>query len=628
MADVDVKVGIQVTGDASGAKAVDEAIKQVGESAKTVAQETGNAAQQAAEAASSSASSAAESIGGLKESLKAPEGSGIKGELDGLKKALDTLSPEKAKGAVSGLTNAILGLASGDTQKGLSGLAQSLFNIAQSIPLPGAAVSLSFALTGLVTAFKLIKSAADESAPALNEFGQTVDAEMENIEAWANKQIEWDGLKESFGSIKGEFEKATKLTETLRDAMLKTFNQTYKFQIEGLKEQIESAKASGDAQRQAILEQNLKQTEQIQSIVNNTVALDQHKEKLQSLIESAELERQMIQRKEEIAKADVQRMESLRAAVEKFSGNTDATFSSQTSEKLREELIATLTESIAKFRETQVQKETSWARDNPRAPWLDKEFDAQAEAARKSADELTVLRQGLLDFSEIAKRAAEGQKYINETIVQDNQALTQAVADVASQQAEISNAKDVLANSVRGVESGIVAVATELAGEYKKTNDALVTGISEGAANLKPVGEIAAQAGKLIGVGTDGLQTSVEGMGADVSGSSEAASEAILEGNDLIKKAVEGTATEAVAAGDEIKRGADEFRAKIGEASTNWTSAAMDLVSSSRAVGRMVADMSASHLSLAQEVASLRSQTNSALSAANLALSQIRNSGR
>ena len=115
-------------------------------------------------------------------------------------------------------------------------------------------------------------------------------------------------------------------------------------------------------------------------------------------------------------------------------------------------------------------------------------------------------------------------------------------------------------------------------------------------------------------------------MGADVSGSSEAAAEVIGEGNALIKTAVEGTAAEAGAAGDEVKRGAEEFRSKVQDAAALFSTGAGDLAEAARSVGRMAVDTAANQLALAKEVADLRRKTSDALAQSSLALSQNRNS--
>ena len=270
--DINVGVGIQVTGDASGAREVDGAIKQVGETAKQVSQETAAAAQQSTQAASDAAQRAVADAGtvadgagdairgvkadvaDLKSVVETPAaGGGLKDEVDGLTAALSALSPEKSKNLVNGLTQALMGLGSGDLSSGLAGVAKTIFNFASVIPLPGVAPVLAGAVGLIAGYYKFIGDSTDEPKRKLNEFGLTVDEEMERLESWAKSEFEWEGIKTANAAVRADFDLLKASADAALAGVLGVFNAQSSARLSSLQREASAAEAAGDAPRAAAL---------------------------------------------------------------------------------------------------------------------------------------------------------------------------------------------------------------------------------------------------------------------------------------------------------------------------------------------------------------------------------------
>lgn len=623
MPDYDVKVGVTTVGDTSGADKVDQSIKQVGTDAEQVSQATGDAASKAAEAAAKSAEAAAKAAQDVATNLEklGQKNAGVKTtteDVNGLAGAFEKLGNEKLKGGALGLTDALNGLVSGDKVKGLQGLATSFYSLAEAIPLPGAALIASFAITAGIKLWKTLQDDADDAKRSVNELGETVDEEMSRLESWASSEFDLSKILSGFESLKSEIEASTKLADTLRETIRSTFEHTYKLQIDDLKAELEKAKEAGNADAIASAEENIKRAEQTKAIVDNTLKLDALKDKLEAQLRAAELERQALAKSEQIAIQNIERMDALRQQMIQRTGNADATYSSETSARLRDDAIKELTDEIRRLRSTQRENETSWARDNPRAPWLNAQFDAAAEAAKNAADKLELLRSGLLDFDNIAKAAADGQRYVNEEIGGAMSKLDQSLADAVQTKTEIAAAEEDVKASMQGVDQSVRQQAQEVAQGFIEKSDAAREAIVKGVNNLDPALTVVENAGKE-------LSSSFNGLGTGVSESIDASAEVIGEGKEKIQKAIEETAAVAATAGDTFKPLADEFNAKVNDAATLFRSGAQDLATAARHSSSIARQIAEEQATLAQQLAGVRQLAGSALDTANLAISQIKN---
>lgn len=473
MADYDVKVGVSAVGDPSGAKQVDQAIQQVGQTAQQVAQQTAAASSEAArsagEAARGIADGAGEALRGAAEAVEelneavddAPASSGLTDGINGLDAALKRLSPEKAKGAVNGLTTAIDGLASGDTSRGLQGLSTGLFALAGAIPNPLVASAAAVAIGALAAAWKSFSDTSGVSQK-LNEFGETVKQEQERLERLGETELEWQNLKASFSTIKDEFGKAQKLADTLGDTILKVFNRRYDTQINALRDQLNGA--NGDPSRTADINRQLSQKEAERAIVNNTVAVDKLTQQVKANVEAAQLELQMIERKRSEAEAAVAEMEALRVNVRGAGMSEDMLYSSGSSEELRTAEIQRITQRIAAIEEDVRRSDArtgggplSLRNEPPRYS------DEQRSERMAEADGLIALKAQLLDFDRISQQAAGGQRYLNETIIEDQSAMQQHLADTVAAAGEQAAAIGELNRSMEGVAPSISSRAQDMA---------------------------------------------------------------------------------------------------------------------------------------------------------------------
>lgn len=622
MGDVDVRVGVVASGDPSGAQQVEQAIKDVGQTAQEVSQQTADAAQKSTEAAGSAAQKAVADAGAVAdgagdaiqktkanvEELKKvvetpPPAGGLKDEVAGLGDALSGLSPEKAKGSIDGITQAIVGLTSGDTTKGLEGLARSLTGLATLIPMPGVAAALGGVVAAVVGAWKILSDGAGETARDVNEFGETIDVEMARLESWANSQFEFANLKSAIADVKSEFDSATKTTNTFRDAVLAAIDARYSGEATGLRQQAADARAGGDEAGAAALEEEAARRELISKIAQERVELEalqqQYKFQREKIAMAEESLTALIAKEKEV----VEQFDRLKAASEKWAGNADAMFDGEARGRLIEKLEA----EIAAREKLMGQVEFVNSQRHPLSRQLsDQDTLAGIGNVGKIKDqfsEVPSLRDLIENLKLVEKNAADYNAAVEnqKTNYQDSRAAIleegRALADLNAQR--IRAAQD-YATAIAGIDAGVVGEA-----------DRIAEGMTRLAERSAAAAEAAAQAGT-------GMVEAVETFGSELGGSTEAAAEEIGKGNEQIRSAVEGTGKEALAAGGEIKAGAEQFRQQLNDVLGTWRPAVEGLVSTGHQTLGMVSGLAAAQADLAQRLADTQRQLG-------LVQSQIRN---
>ena len=621
--DIDVRIGVQTTGDTSGAQAVDAAVKQVGETAKQVAQDTAAAAQQSTEAttqaaqtAAAAAGSAAEKVGGIADELaeagKAAGGLGeLDGAVDGLKDALGALSPDKAKGLVNGLTGALQGLASGDTSQSLAGLGRTLFSLSSSLPLPGVGAAVAASLGIIAGLYKLFAADVKESERPLNEFGENVDAEMERLESWAQSQLEWTGIKDGNAKLRDDF----KLVQTTAEGVWASINALFSAgvdaKVEGLNRQAAAAAAGGDTAKAEELKAQA-QREQIKAeLVKILVEMTETKVKQSEALASAKLSEDRVAIAEQAVRSAKEAIDAVKDVVVSLTGNTDA---AQPGSTANSTYVAGLNARADAAGEESVRLSSIKGYENLAAARR-----LEEEGLRKLADQVANIAGMQSDLAEKEKELADARK-------SQSTDLNTSAADYTKKGVELETLKTKFNALATQVTPDVVDAATRqstaITDAITDTMEAFETVGTTGVSGLKAAGDSSIAGAKAaaadITAGGETMRGASEEAGVGIFESQEAAAEVIGEGAGLIQEAVKGTATAATEAGGEIKAGAEQFRLQLSQVLGTWNPAISGLVDSGHKTLTLVESLAAAQADLAQRV-------SSAQASANLALSQNRN---
>ena len=625
MGDIDVKVGIQVSGDASGAQQVDSAVRQVGQTAQDVSRKTSDAAKQSTEAVGDAAQKAVadagtvadragavvqkakEDIKELKEEVGKPAASGgVKEQVDGLADALENLSPEKAKGAVGNLANAIIGLASGDTSKGLEGLARSFSSLASFLPNPALATAVGAAVVGIVSAWRKLTDGADEATRATNEFGETIDEEMTRLEAWGASQFEFANLKSAIADVKSEFDSATKTTNTFRDAVLAAIDSQYSSQATGLRQQASDARAGGDEARAAALEEEAARRELISKIAQERVELEaleqQYKFQREKIKMAEESMADLIAKEKEV----VAQFDALKESSVKWSGNIDAAFGGEA----RDRLVSKIEEEIAAREKAMKSVEFVESQRPPIAgPLRDQDTLAGIGNVGKVKDAFSEI-PSLRELVNNLKLAEEQAAAYNDAVAsqktnysESKQAILEEGRALAELNAQRIRAAQEYAAAIAGIDAGVVDEASRIADGFTRLAERSAAAV-----------EAASQAGT-------GMVEAVETFGSELGGTAETAAEAIGEGN----KALRGSIDETEAVGNEIKAAGEEARTKLSAAATEFRIGAIDLKGAAGDLNSIARGLALEFAALSRDVAATMREASAARAASSLALSQLRN---
>lgn len=514
MGDIDVKVGLQVTGDASGAQQVDAAVRQVGETAKQVAQETadasGKAAADAAKSAADSAAAVAKASQDISENLKKilEQGTGeAKNNVDGLTDSLLGLSNQKVKAGADGITASLQALISGDMQQGLMGLSKTIMAVGQSVGLPGASVLAGIAGVAIAKVWDKLSS---DSQKSFNAMGESAKEEFERITRLARQEVQIYGLQNAAKKIEEEFGKVQKLTTTVGDALRQVFNSTYSFQIDSLKEQLAAA-GLGDDQRQKIQSQ-LDRLSKEQELVNNTLAIDRLKKQLEDNLEMARLEQEAIQRRLDAADASIAEMAALRASAKSNGVSPDALYDSATSEGLREDAIKELNSTIKDLAYKLAQEQSGQGGSIPGTP----RAAANVASIEGKIAGLEDLKIQLLNFNTIAKREADALAYKAEGMRGDQDKINSILADSVKASADIVDAQNKLTVSLDGVAADVVEKASKIAEKISKYEETAALAIEAGVASGTAADDIVRQVAEGADAVAQGFASAADGIAQSI----------------------------------------------------------------------------------------------------------------
>lgn len=603
--DIDVKIGITTQGDTSGADNVDKSLDEVKRSAEEAAKASGDAAAKAASDVASAADAASNAADKLRDSLDTPIDGGLADSIGDVDQAATSLSDNKKKAGLAGLSRSLEGLAKGDIPGAISGLSEGLYQLADAIPLPAAGIALGLAGFAISGVFKAIKAASGEAAESLrNDFGETLDEEMERLESWALSELEWTGIKEANANIIKDFDSVVSAAAATQKAIDLIFSANIASQLTGLEAERKAAAESGDAQREKDIATKIEQVKQFEEMVKLNVEIVEQKAKLEEMKISIDEQAAAANATREAAEAGIKELETLRETITAISGNSDAT---RPGSVAHTELVNNLRgrsdaagEDAARLSKIKGYEDLAAARR------------IEEDSLRKLADEIALLNEKMnlaADQEDALKTAREES---NETARQSALEYTTLQAEIAALETKLKDLSKAAGPDVAGQAAEQAAYMTEQATSTLENMEALVVENSE---RIKSAGQAA----------FDGAKTAAGNLD-EARSAYETSARQMGEATGKIKKAAEAVGNESEAAGEEIKEFGRDFRVKIGDMMIDFSGAVTDLSNTSRSIGRMGADLAAEQRRIAQEVASLRHQTNAAQADAALALSQVRNS--
>ncbi len=605
--DIDVKIGITTKGDASGAQAVDKALDEVKQSAQEAASAAGDAAAQAADKAAQAADKATAEVKELaSEMAKDPGTGGLSDAIGDLDAKTTSLSDGKKKAGVAGLSRALEGLARGDIATGVGGAAEALFQMAQAIPIPGAAIGLSLAGIAISGVLKAIRDDATETAETFrNEFGESLDEEMERLEAWSNVEMEWAGIKTANDNIIKDFSSVVAAAEATRQAIEMIFSANIGSQVAGLQREKQQAVESGDKEKVAEIDRQVEQLRQYEELVKLNTSIVEEKAKLEELKVRIEEQAEAARKTTEAAEAGKQELADLKEKITAIWGNRDATRPGSTAHT---ELVASTRaradyagEEATRLGEIKGYENIAAARR------------LEEDTLRRLADEIAGLSDKIDLVADQEATLAKTREESNEAAKKSQQEYTAVKAQIEALEIQLKDLASAAGPDVAGQAAEQAAYMTEATTKILEDMETLVI---EDGEKIKQAGEAAFDGAKKAAGDLDGARDAYETSATKMG-------EAIGK----IEKAAENIGNEAEEGGEQIKQGAQEFRTKLGEAAGLFSQAAFDLNSTATGVARQAADLAAEQRRVAAEVAVLRQQTSAALADAGLALAQIRNMG-
>lgn len=605
--DIDVKIGITTKGDASGAQAVDKALDEVKQSAQEAAAAAGDAAAQAADKAAQAADKATTEVKELaSEMAKDPGTGGLSDAIGDLDAKTTSLSDNKKKAGVAGLSRALEGLARGDIATGVGGAAEALFQMAQAIPIPGAAIGLSLAGIAISGVLKAIQSdASDTAATFRNEFGETLDEEMARLEAWSQVEMEWAGVKAANDNIIKDFSSVVAAAAATQQAIEMIFTANIGSKVAGLAQEKQQAVESGDKEKAAEIDRQVDQLRQYEELVKLNTSIVEEKAKLEELKVKIEEQAAAARKTAEEAEAGKQELIDLKEKITALWGNSDAT---RPGSSAQTELINSL------------QSKADYAGEEASRLAQIKGYEDVAAARRLEEDCLRKLVTEISGLSDKIDLVADQETTLAKTREESNEAAKKSQQEYTAVKAQIEALEIQLKDLASAAGPDVAGQAAEQAAYMTEATTKILqdmeTLVIEDGEKIKQAGEAAfkgaQEAAGDLDRAREAYETSATQMG-----------EAIGK----IEVAAEKMGNEAEEGGDQIKQGAQEFRTKLGEAAGLFSQAAFDLNSTATGVARQAADLAAEQRRVAAEVAALRQQTSAALADSAMALAQIRNRG-
>lgn len=697
MADADVRIGINIISDTSGARAAQGALKEVADGAREAEgkiRDAGAGIGDAGKGIRDAGEGMKEAIGDLADPKNAEGLSWLKDALGGFTKHLDGLKDGEQRAVIAGITSALRGMGSGDITRSLGGLASALFSVTQALPLPGAGALVAASVGIVVGLYKTLRTQLRETQEEVNVFGETLDEEMERLAAWSEAELEWAGIRAGNEKLRKDFDSLKSTVENARSAIENLYSTRAAAEEAALRRKAKEAEAAGDqelaAQHAAAADLVAKKHELISANqrvleIEQDIAAEQERQ-----IKAAAAYEAIINHRKELAA----RLEALADVAEWRTGKADAFGDPAYRRKMLESDM-----SMMRGMEAQQAALRQGARTGvPEPDWaaqvaaLEKQlvgyrkrvedlknFDAlieeysnavenaskaQAESnaeARKSAEALILANSKLKAYREeleAMERAADPEiarqaKAQAEAMAEAVNKISESAKNLSMGDAEgLAQYVESAGSSIGGITMSISEASERLAEIYERMQgfkqESDVSWLMEQAQSLYDIINAFGSAADKSAISTpdeifsairenwnrvsEAIEDGAGSAGAKSAAAAESAARSIEAGGDKIatsiqkvRRASDDAAAEAIRAGTTIAKGAEDFRGNIGDAVSNFSSAAGSLRASSSAVAQVARDIAAQQRSLMAELDAVRARADAASRDAERALRQIKN---
>lgn len=324
--------------------------------------------------------------------------------------AIDKLSREDSRGTVTGLTEAILGLASGNTAQGLSGVSRAMYYLTNAIPNPFVILGASLAIGALASVFKFLWQGSDDATESLNDFGETLDEEMDRLEKWAKSNLEWVGIKNGNQKLREDFDLVKSTAENAQKAIENLFNSRSTAEESDLRAKAKTAEEAGDEALAAQLTAAADLIEKKRELVQQNLRIIALEAEIAAQNERAVKAAENYQEKMRLSEQMQGRMENISQLVEARTGSPNA----HTVDETRQAIINVLQAPIKTLEAQQATLSVQGGGTIPGQPWLDMpSVTAALEEARAFAEDLKNYEQIVADAKDASKTAKDAQAESN-----------------------------------------------------------------------------------------------------------------------------------------------------------------------------------------------------------------------
>lgn len=396
--------------------------------------------------------------------------------------AIDKLSREDSRGTVTGLTEAILGLASGNTAQGLSGVSRAMYYLTNAIPNPVVILGASLAIGALVSVFKSLWQGSDDATESLNDFGETLDEEMDRLEKWAKSNLEWEGIKNGNEKLRADFDLVKSTAENAQKAIENLFSVRSKAEESDLRTKAKAAEEAGDEATASQLTAAADLLEKKRELVNQNLRIIALEAEIAAQQERAAKAAEIYQEKMRLAEQMQSRMEKIGQRVEDRTGSPNA----HTVDETRQEIFASLQAEIKTLEAKQAALSMQGGGTIPGEPWLDMTYiTASLEEARTFAEELKNYEQILADAKDATKTAKDAQTKSNSEATKAADAQILATTQLKAWREELVRAaKDADPEVARQAEAQASKMASAMADIIERANGLSVQDIDGIAASV------------------------------------------------------------------------------------------------------------------------------------------------
>lgn len=620
--DAKVTIGVEIVSDIAGADQAAEAVRKVGEAAQEAQQATAQGIGTDA-FTKEFTQETADAMANLREELRAigqtkADVAPVADELGGLVDEVSNLGNTDKARAISGLRQVLASLGSGDLQTQVSGLARGLSNLVQSLPLPGVAVGVSAAVAVLAGIYRAFGDEIFGAKEEVNEFGETVDEEMERLGAWANEKLSWKNITDANKQLIESFKTVETIAKTARDAIEKLYAVRGEGKVAALEKEAAAATAAGKPEEAAAIQQKIADEKSLQELVGLNVKQAEAQIALAEMIE--ELRAAQKARDDELkeSQARKQKLEEIRAKIQEMTGSLAAT--KQDSEAFKA-LLKQVEETAAKVPIEEAMAAQQRGFGAGPFPTLE-ETTKTIEGARQLAEDLK-------NLADIEKQAAESSDKYRDAQAKWQEKQKTTVANIAAATSELAVINEQIKQATQGASPEIIRQSQETAArQIQAINDVIASAAEAAGGGFTILANAGIEGGRKIAQAAGDSGAAINAAMQDIVGPIEQIGPAVLRisgttaaANASLKTAI----AELGSAGEGVKESAGKFRVQLGAAAAGFQTAAEGFGNAAQSIGAMGQQIGQNQVDIARTVAALSRDVQAALQQSGLALSQIRN---